>query len=427
MRFNGRIRFGILALISFAAVALAWWISIRGTGSPVPDLYDLLRLLAAWGVAALILQYILASRVHWFEGGYGQDRMLDHHRWLGRAAVGLLVGHAALVTYTGLRLGDGILLDPGRLLGMLALLLLFATASTASLHKSLGLRYGTWKGIHLANYLVLPVAAVHFFNVAIVDSALLYPYAALAAGFSALVVHRLWGIARMHRNPYRVTAVIPEAKDIWTLRFSGPTVSHLPGQYLHVHLLRDGRREESHPFTISSKPGAEHLSITPKASGDFTATIGQTSVGDGALVDAPYGIFSYCNHDDKGKAVFIAGGIGITPFMSMLRYMRDHDRDRDVLLLWANRSRDYLCFEEELAEMAADLPGFQRILFMSDDPGWQGEKGHIDAERIRRYAGDLAERRFYVCGPPPMRRSILAILRSLGVPGNRIHYEVFEL
>ena len=117
---------------------------------------------------------------------------------------------------------------------------------------------------------------------------------------------------------------------------------------------RPGLPVEEHHFTIASSPTepAFHTS-TIKASGDFTATIGQTSPGDLAIIQAPFGRFSYVLKPQALDLVFIAGGIGITPLMSNLRHMRDTQADRRVLLLYSNKTENDIVFREELAQIEA--------------------------------------------------------------------------
>lgn len=117
-----------------------------------------------------------------------------------------------------------------------------------------------------------------------------------------------------------------------------------------LRLIYDGLVGEPHPFTISSSSSAEWLSVSIKTVGDFTEKIGTTKPGDYALIDAPYGRFSFLEFPAQ-KYLFIAGGIGITPFMSMLRFICDNRISREVLLLWGNRTERDIAFQDELDEM----------------------------------------------------------------------------
>jgi len=220
--------------------------------------------------------------------------------------------------------------------------------------------------------------------------------------------------------------VVQETHDTWSLYFEGRRVDYKPGQFLFVRLIRDGHASESHPFTLSSSPARDRLSISVKSVGDFTSTIGQTKTMDRAYIDAPYGAFSFLHHD-AANLVFIAGGIGITPFMSMLRYMYDQKLQRNVLLVRGNKAERDIAFRDELDRMAAEMPSLQVVHVMSGQEDWPGEKGYVDTARLNRYLKDIEDPQVFVCGPPVMMAKVLRSLRELGIPGQRVHYERFAL
>jgi len=383
-------------------------------------------LLAPLGLAFILIQFILISRIKSFEEGFGLDRMFRWHRVFGRIGLIMVTLHAALIIVFRLGQFGEIILDLFIMVGILALLGFMVTAGVASTYKRIGLAYETWRNIHLANYVLFPAAMVHALYHAPPDSLLYYYLLLLALLFLVVVVYRLLRIAAVRRTPYKVAEVRQEAQDIWSLLFEGPRLDYKPGQFMFIQLLRDGKLSSPHPFTISSSPTAGRLSITPKNLGDFTATIKDTRVGDRAFIDAPYGVFSFLNYR-QGEPVFIAGGIGITPFISMLRYMYDRELDQKVTLFWANRSERNLCFRGELETMEKEMPGLQVIPVMSDQPDWQGEKGHIKGQMILQYIENLENKEFYICGPPGMSRAVINELQHLNVSPVAIHSELFEL
>jgi ferredoxin-NADP reductase len=193
-----------------------------------------------------------------------------------------------------------------------------------------------------------------------------------------------------------------------------------------IRLRRNGTLSEMHPFTISSSPTQEFISVTPKAVGDFTATIGDTEPGDRAYIEAPYGVFSYLNHTGLELA-FIAGGIGITPFMSMLRYMRDAGDQRDVVLIWGNKSEADIAFRDELDAIDAAMPSLRIVHVMSRQEDFEGERGFITRELIERHVPDIRSRQVFLCGPPVMMRAVRPAVESIGVPKQRLHFERFAI
>jgi len=383
-------------------------------------------LFATLGLTFILLQFVLVSRVKILEDGFGLDRMFRWHRVFGRIGLILVLLHAVLIIIFRLEQYGEILFELFLLVGIAALLGFIITAGVASTYKKIGLAYETWRNIHLANYLLFPVAMVHALYQASPGTLLYYFLLLLSVLFLAVVVYRAARIFSIRRNPYEVVEVRQEAEDIWSLFFKGPRLDFKPGQFMFVQLLRNGELSSSHPFTISASPTAEYLSITPKKLGDFTMTIKDTKVGDRAFIDAPYGVFSFLNYG-RGEPVFIAGGIGITPFMSMLRYMSDQNLDKKVTLFWANRSEENLCFRDELDKMEEKMPGLQVIPVMSNQPDWQGEKGHIKGHLILNYIETTENKEFYICGPPAMSRAVINELKHLDVSPLNIHSELFEL
>ena len=392
--------------------------------------YNYLRqislLLAPLGLVMIFTQFVLASRIKRIEFGLGLDRMFRWHRFFGRAGLASITGHVVLITaYRITAFGE---LFPTTFIwvGLLALIGFMITAALASTYRIIGLAYEIWRNIHLLNYLLFPLVLIHVFYHTAEGSALYYLWILLALSYAGIVIYRLYRIVMIRINPYEVTDVRQEAKDIWTLEFSGKKIDYLPGQFMFVQLLRNGKLSSAHPFTISNSPTRKNLSITPKKLGDFTLSIKDTRVGDKAFIDAPYGVFSFLHHRHE-ELVFIAGGIGITPFISMLRYIRDKMPEQKVTLFWTNRNEDMLCFRDELEEMERELSAFRVILIMSDQPDWEGEKGHLSGAMLQGFLENLDHKEFFICGPPDMTADMIFELKELRVPPARIHSELFRL
>jgi ferredoxin-NADP reductase len=244
--------------------------------------------------------------------------------------------------------------------------------------------------------------------------------------FVAIVAYKLLQRSKVRRNPFRITGILQETYDTWSIQFEGEHPPYNPGQFMIVQLLRDGTCSEPHPFTIASSPTAESLSISVKSVGDFTSTIGETKITDMAYIDMPFGVFSFLTYNALDM-VFIAGGIGITPFMSMLRYIYDKKLKKNVILLWGNKTEQDIAFRKELENMASEMPTLKVVHVLSRQEGWTGEKGNIDAEVLKRYVVNFQDKQFFICGPPPLMRAVKRTLRELGVPKNRIHSERFAL
>lgn len=402
------------------------WLDIASFGaSRIDYLRFISQLFAVLGFSLIFLQFVLSAKVQIIESGFGLNNMLRYHRVFGRVGLILVTLHPIFLLVHENLITQILIFNTFRLLGLIGLLGLTVTALTALLYKKLKWSYGLWKNIHLANYVIFPILLVHAINHSVPNSVFYDLWAVFAVAYVFLLLHKLYRFMHIRRNPYTVTQVKQEAKDIWTVYMKGPRMTYKPGQFLHIQLLRDGKLSSSHPFTISSSPTEEYISITPKELGDFTSTIKETKVGDKAYLDAPYGIFSFKNvHSDT--LVFIAGGIGVTPFMSMLRYIRDKKIKKDVTLIWGNKTDEMLCFETELGNLEKEI-GLTLVYVMSGQRNWPGEQGRINGELIAKYVNDFKNTDFFVCGPPPMSKATIAELKKLGVQTAKIYHELFEL
>jgi ferredoxin-NADP reductase len=216
---------------------------------------------------------------------------------------------------------------------------------------------------------------------------------------------------------------------VWTIDLVPDGVRplrHLPGQFMFLTLLRDAAPAEEHPFTISSSPSEDGvISATIKESGDFTRTIALARPGDRALVEGPFGRFSFVHYAAE-RFLFISAGVGSTPFASMLRCLSDTGDPRPVLYLCANRTEADIAFREELARMPSNV----KVVHLLSQPGprWPGARGHLDEAVLGRLAGSsLAGAAVFLCGPPAFMSSARRSLRALGVPRAHIHLERFTV
>jgi predicted ferric reductase len=253
------------------------------------------------------------------------------------------------------------------------------------------------------------------------------------AGASAYAYHRIIGPAGRRKLLYRIERVDRETHNVWTLTFKlskgAERFNYLPGQF--QFLTFQGGKGEEHPFTISSSPTQPDVhTATIKESGDFTRRIGEVRSGDLIAIQAPFGRFSYLLYPDEKDIVFIAGGIGITPFMSMLRHMHDSRVDKNVLLLYANNREDDIVFRRELGEISSGNAPRLHVAHVLAEPGenWSGERGRIDLQMIEKHiSGNLRDKVFYICGPPPMMNALITTLIERGVPSRQVRSERFAL
>jgi predicted ferric reductase len=386
----------------------------------------------------LALQFVVSARLRWIEAPFGLDVLLRFHRTMAFVAMGLLCLHPLLVAS-----------DEGWALltrwqvrwpvwaGRLALLLLLAHVAVAMFRGTLRLRYETWRRLHnTAAFLLLGLAFLHSFTLG--DDFESMPARAVWAAL-LLVAGGAWFYGRLarprllRRASYRVVSVAREAPRVWTVTLAPPAgrpLQYAPGQFLFLRPHGGAVPDEEHPFSIASSPSPEGLiSLTIKESGDFTAAIAGIRPGDLATVHGPFGRFSHVFHPHAGDVVFVAAGVGITPLMGMLRYMRDRRDARRTLLVYANRGAADIVFRGELESIqSGGCPALKTIHVLSQPPAdWDGPTGRLDAELLRSLCGGFSGKTFFICCPPLMASGLIRGLKAAGVGPERIHADYFGL
>jgi ferredoxin-NADP reductase len=180
---------------------------------------------------------------------------------------------------------------------------------------------------------------------------------------------------------------------------------------------------EEHPFTISSPPGSETLNITVKDLGNYSAALPAVAVGARLLCDGPYGLFT--PERGAGPHLFVAGGIGITPFLSILREWDAAGIAEPVTLVWSMRTRDEQIDEGFFEAAAARHATFRFAPVLTREPGAAGRR--VDRALLSACIEPVGAAclEAYVCGPDHFRRAVIGHLRDLGLPRRAIHYEAF--
>jgi ferredoxin-NADP reductase len=245
------------------------------------------------------------------------------------------------------------------------------------------------------------------------------------------VVNRV--VSRIHpkRMNLRVVEILPEtatAKTFCFERVDGLLPPFRAGQYVNVMVNLDEVRT-SRPYSISSAPMAERLELTVRDKpGGFVAPylFNELKVGDVLETTGPAGHFYHEPLIDGKDLVFLAGGSGITPFMSMIRDTVQRRPPLRIKLLYGSRMPEDVIFKAELEKLAASHSNFTFSLVISEPPeGYEGLKGFLDSKLIARLVGDTKGKTFYVCGPRAMHDLCRAALKEMEVPQRKIRYELY--
>ena len=206
--------------------------------------------------------------------------------------------------------------------------------------------------------------------------------------------------------------------------------AYRPGHYFWVELPDRGHQDEKglrrHISLVTSPTEAGVVGLATRLRDTaFKQTLAELEVGDEVEVEEPKGSF-LLPEDTDVEYVFIAGGIGITVFRSMLRYIADKELPYRVTLVFSNRDRESAAFLDELEVLEQRVDGFRMILTMTEEEGWEGETRQLDAEVLRELLGGLDDRQFLVAGPPPMAEGVSGSLLAAGVPEEQVRTDGFS-
>lgn len=213
-----------------------------------------------------------------------------------------------------------------------------------------------------------------------------------------------------------------------------PAFAFQPGQYMEWTLDHAGAdsRGTRRYFTLASSPTEPDLRIGVRFSehgSSYKRSMLEQAYQGGDIVATQIAGDFTMPHDPGQKLAFIAGGIGVTPFRSMVKYLLDRRERRDIVLLYANSRVDQILYNDVFWPAQRVIP-FRPAYVLSDPasagPQWYGESGHIDAAMIARQIPDFRDRLFYVSGSPEFVRAVVGALRQVGVRRNRIKTDDFS-
>ncbi|MEK7166029.1 MAG: FAD-binding oxidoreductase, partial [Patescibacteria group bacterium] len=244
----------------------------------------------------------------------------------------------------------------------------------------------------------------------------IYMFSFMGIGIIAYLFRTVLGRFFVRRFPYIVSSVRKLRDNVVEISLtpnSQKKFDYLPGQFIFVSFSQP--LSEVHPFSLSSAPGG-NLIFAAKVLGDYTNKLATVPLGSEASVEGPFGRFSYFVHHNQ-KQVWIAGGIGITPFVSMARSLNPRI---SVDLYYTVSDNAEAAYMEELTRIAGLNPGLRVFLWATH------QKGRLTGQIIKD-TSLLDNQDIFICGPPQMMYSLKQQLRKLGMSGRHIHTEEFQM
>ena len=389
------------------------------------------------GLAIMGLQFGITARFRYVTEPWGEDVIYHFHRQISLLAVGLVVVHP-LIMFT---VQPELLAVPrysevplGAIFAFVSVFSLLALVVTALWRAKLKIPYEIWHLTHIA----LAIAAVtggllHMvgWSFYLVDPWKRSLWIGLTIFWIGLLLYvRIVKPLLMLRRPYRVLDVRQERGDTTTLVMQPdghPGFDFRPGQFGWLTVWGSPFNITGHPFSFSSSAAATggRVEMSIRNLGDFTKDIQKVPTGKRVYLDGPYGAFTIGNPADMH--VLIAGGVGITPMMSMIRTLADRGDKRPIILLYGSKDWESITFREELETLKERLNLTIVHVLANPRSGRTGERGFIDAAMFKRHLPlPYADHEYFICGPALMMDTIERALGEMNVPMSKYHSERYS-
>jgi predicted ferric reductase len=427
-----RIKLGPILIILFTAITVSLYIFSKDNLNALFDrpFLSLGQITALLGTVLLSISFVLAGRFSFLEGLFGGlDKIYKTHHLTAGIAFILLLNHPIMLIVNRLpnrNLAVSYLLPSGDWSYNFGIFALWGFIFLMILTIYINLPYHLWKKTHELMGVPLLLATSH---------ALL-----IKSDISRFPALRVWvglmlflGILSFLYKRFLYDKIGPiyfyivdslvrkiDVTEIY-LRPVGKRMKFIPGQFAFLSFQNSAIANEHHPFSIASGPKDEFLRFCVKIVGDYTQSLRDLKKGDSVKVFGPYGRFSERLAFSKKDAVFIAGGIGVTPFLSLIRDISEKGKERKTFFFYCVKDENEAYYHNEIQNLLAS-PADTSYFFHTSK-----EKGRITAKSILEKVGNLKDKEIFLCGPPLMMDDLRNQFLSLGVRNNDILLEDFNL
>ena len=181
-----------------------------------------------------------------------------------------------------------------------------------------------------------------------------------------------------------------------------------PGQHGFIEISADNGK----PFSLVSSPHEKIVEFATiiRDQSKWKQRLDKKKIGNDLILSGPYGMFKY--EDSETDIAFIAGGIGITPFIGILRYLNNKKLSTKVILLYSNKSENRTAFKNELDLLEENNPNLKIVYTMTEQEDFEGEKGRIDEGFIRKHVKNPEKKIWYIAGPSTMVKAMNDVLKK---------------
>ena len=302
--------------------------------------------------------------------------------------------------------------------GIIAFYILVGVMIASALYKRIS--YKIWQYIHVITYILYFFAIYHaiFWGSETAENAPIYAISLILV-ITGIIYRTRYKIIAAKTTKFFVKDVKMETADTFTLTIKG-NKEFKAGQFCFLRLNKN-KLYGRHPFTVSSAPD-DDFKFTIKLAGRFTQTAKDLKEGDEIFIDGPFGKFI---PEPNKDLVFIAGGVGITPFMSILRDHIKRGVKQNITLIYGSRSQNDIIFHNELENIKDEW--FKKVYMLNDIANLtiECEQGYITKDIINKYVKNVNNSLYYICGPERMKETAKKVLKDMGVKWKNIFVEDF--
>ena len=383
------------------------------------------------GMSMFAVVLFLSARLKIFDKYFdGLGRAYSLHHMLGGLAFILLLFHPLMLAIryipSSIQIASGFIFSFGdaainygkiSLLGMIILLVITFYVKNV-------MKYETWKLSHKLLGAFFFVGGLHMlfipsdvsFNLPLRWYMILISIAGISAYFYRTILYPL----SIRRFTYEIEDVRMAGEDVTeiTLGPVGRKIEYIPGQFVFISFKSDSISGEAHPFSLISNPSDASIQIAAKMAGDFTNKLSGLKIGDKAKIEGPFGKFNYKNAKSR-QQIWIAGGIGITPFLSMARSINWSEYKID--LYYSFRDSSDGVYSDELKDISSGNHNFSFL------PWTSGKVGQLSISNINALSNGLQGKSIFICGPLAMMSSMKESLKDEKIPSEYIHTEEFNM
>jgi predicted ferric reductase len=421
-----RNQLGNYVIAGLVLVHILLWLTFTPppTGYPDPSLQMLGEMLSSTGILLMACALVLSNKPRALEQYFGGlDKMYVTHKTVAIIAVILVVIHQMIIPKTG-KSGPGLWLGWTAFFCIIVVVLITVGPRVPLLSRLTGFSYSGWRKIHRFMGVFFIFAVLHMLMVEpmILHSPVLRAWILTieAIGIGAYLYKQfLWKRLRPYKEftVEQINTLSGTTLEIRLKPKSGP-LDHRAGQFTFVHFDGDPLFTEPHPFTISSSPKQDQVILSVKASGDWTQHLHVAlKPGANAYLDGPFGMFNYKTGGQQ--QVWIAGGIGVTPFLSWLRDFNGHG-DQQIDFFYTVAHPGEALFSDEIQRAAQMNARFRPHISASS------QAGRLTVAKIVEASGPVLGKDVYLCGPIAMIQAFHDGLIKQGLPTSKIHFEEFN-